>query len=536
MQQTFYCPNCKTPVAYGQPYCTRCNVVLTWPGLQTPAQNQQASQYPNQQQQWNQQQYGQQQSYQASPDSQQKGYQGQKKPQKRVEGPGLWEQIQEYKGAIAKIVIALVVIAVLIGAFNAFQGEIAKLFSKPVVVSFDTSSTEINSGQKTSLRWNVTGTSSVSITPGVGSASSSGYKDVFPITTTTYTLVASNMFGTMQQSTTVTVLGELPSIDDFSCDNNSIMTGQSATLSWNVAGATSISISPNVGTVSASGTQSVSPGETTTYTLTALNDNGNSTALITVTVTKSDQPIITTFSASPSSIKSGESSTLTWEVIGSTSININQGINGRGAKGSEVVSPIETTTYTLNAGAVTRTVTITVDTSEVQSTAGSTVSASAPVISNFSLSPVSIVLGENTTLYWDVTGVRQVTIGPDVGTFSSSGYKLLVPTATTTYTLAVSNSYGSDNATATVTVNTTTDETPPVIQSFTASPTTISAGDTANLTWNITGATTITIDQGIGIPSSYYAQPVYPTETTTYTLTAFNGAGTDTATVTVTVE
>lgn len=549
MQQTFYCPNCKMPVTYGQPYCSRCKVGLTWPGLQAPAQNQQASQYQgqqqwNQQQQcgqqygWNQQQYGQQQSYQSAPGDQQKayGYRGPGRPQKKAEGPGLWEQIREYKGAIAKIGIALVVIVVLIGLFNAFRGEIAELFSKPEVVSFNASSVEIQPGQDVSLRWNVTGTSSVSITPNIGTVSSSGYKDVSPSTTTTYVLVASNMFGTIQQSTTITVLGELPAIDNFSCDNDSIMMGQEAALSWNVTGAKSVSINPDIGNVDASGTQSVSPGETTTYTLTAFNDNGNSTASVTISVTKSAQPIINDFSADPSSIMSGESSTLTWDVIGSTSININQGIGGVASKGSMVVSPVQTTTYTLNAGAVTRSVTLTVDTSNVQSTSGSTVTSSAPVISDFSVSPASIVLGENTTLYWDVTGVRQVTIGPNVGSFSSSGHVLLVPTATTSYTLSVSNSYGSDNATATVTVSTCTDEAIPVIGSFTATPSTISVGQSTSLTWNITGATTITIDQGIGTPSSFFSQQVSPTETTSYTLTAYSCAGTATRTVTVTVE
>jgi hypothetical protein len=49
------------------------------------------------------------------------------------------------------------------------------------------------------------------------------------------------------------------------------------------------------------------------------------------------------------------------------------------------------------------------------------------------------------------------------------------------------------------------------------------------------GATAISIDQGIGIPDSHFTQQVSPTETTIYTLTAFNGSGFDSTTATVTV-
>jgi hypothetical protein len=84
---------------------------------------------------------------------------------------------------------------------------------------------------------------------------------------------------------------------------------------------------------------------------------------------------------------------------------------------------------------------------------------------------------------------------------------------------------------STITDNVTT----PVIKSFTATPSSISAGGTSNLTWDIRGATAIIIDQGIGVPASHYSQDVSPTVTTTYTLTAINSAGIDKATATVTV-
>ena len=75
----------------------------------------------------------------------------------------------------------------------------------------------------------------------------------------------------------------------------------------------------------------------------------------------------------------------------------------------------------------------------------------------------------------------------------------------------------------------------PVISSFTASPSTIAAGSSSALTWSVSGATSITIDSGIGDVTNAASSSVSPKTTTTYTLTATNSAGSAQASVTVTV-
>jgi hypothetical protein len=80
-----------------------------------------------------------------------------------------------------------------------------------------------------------------------------------------------------------------------------------------------------------------------------------------------------------------------------------------------------------------------------------------------------------------------------------------------------------------------TTPTTPIINSFSASPTTITAGESATLSWVVTDATTVTIDQGIGSVALTGSTSVSPTTTTTYTLTATNSAGSSTATVTIIV-
>jgi hypothetical protein len=75
----------------------------------------------------------------------------------------------------------------------------------------------------------------------------------------------------------------------------------------------------------------------------------------------------------------------------------------------------------------------------------------------------------------------------------------------------------------------------PPTATFTSSPTSITAGQTATLTWSTTNATTVSINQGIGTVAASGTRSVTPAATTSYTLTATSSAGTATATATVTV-
>ena len=75
----------------------------------------------------------------------------------------------------------------------------------------------------------------------------------------------------------------------------------------------------------------------------------------------------------------------------------------------------------------------------------------------------------------------------------------------------------------------------PVIEYFDAKPVAISPGEATTLSWSVIGATTVEIDQGIGIVVLKGATKVSPSETTTYTLTAVNGTRNRTRSVKVMV-
>jgi len=79
---------------------------------------------------------------------------------------------------------------------------------------------------------------------------------------------------------------------------------------------------------------------------------------------------------------------------------------------------------------------------------------------------------------------------------------------------------------------------PPVIESFTASPAALPVGGgTVTLAWTTTGASSVSIDQGVGAvtPVASGTQTATATATTTYTLTATNSDASVTKTASVCV-
>ena len=76
---------------------------------------------------------------------------------------------------------------------------------------------------------------------------------------------------------------------------------------------------------------------------------------------------------------------------------------------------------------------------------------------------------------------------------------------------------------------------PLVIGTFNSSPSTINPGGTSILSWNVTGANSVSIDQGIGQVNAAGSRVVSPASTTVYTLSATNSAGTVTSSATIMV-
>jgi peptidoglycan-associated lipoprotein len=81
-----------------------------------------------------------------------------------------------------------------------------------------------------------------------------------------------------------------PVIAEFSIEPSTIERGQSAVLRWNVTGSNNVAISNGFGTVPPTGTQRISPQQTTSYILTASGPGGDASRTATVTVTGPPPP------------------------------------------------------------------------------------------------------------------------------------------------------------------------------------------------------------------------------------------------------
>ena len=217
-------------------------------------------------------------------------------------------------------------------------------FSVPTIVTFEVVPNAIMEGESATLTWDVTGASSVSIDP-LGVVDPAGAQSVSPATTTAYTLNASGFSGTVSKSVVLRVIPQ-PITVDFKANTYTIMSGQTANLTWNVTGVSTVLINQGVGQKPALGSTTVSPQTTTTYTLTANNQNSTGTASVTIIV---NQPINVTFTANPTATFSGQGTMLTWDASGATSVSIDNGVGEVSVSGSKGVIPYTTTTYTLTA-------------------------------------------------------------------------------------------------------------------------------------------------------------------------------------------
>lgn len=152
--------------------------------------------------------------------------------------------------------------------------------------------------------------------------------------------------------------GRPPRINYFACEPCVVGPGGSAVLRWDLSGASAAYLDGQG--VTAPGSSTVYPDQTTTYRLVAVNAVGQSEKAVTVEVR--GLPTIHYLTCLPCEITKGEQSTLSWDLSGAAAAYL----DGQGvvAPGSSVVAPGQTTTYRLLAvgetGSVERLVTVTV--------------------------------------------------------------------------------------------------------------------------------------------------------------------------------
>lgn len=165
-----------------------------------------------------------------------------------------------------------------------------------------------------------------------------------------------------------------------------------------------------------------------------------------------------------------------------------------------------------------------------------------PPVCSLSAEPAIITRGESSTLNYRAENAAAVEfdngLGSDdrLGGRPAYGVKIVSPSRTTVYTATLKGRGGGKVCSARVVVQEPQPiQVPPVIASFDAKPATILPGQSGTLAWSVAGATNLRIDPPVGPLASGSIQ-IKPIDTTTYTLTASNAAGSTTSSTTVTVK
>ena len=158
-----------------------------------------------------------------------------------------------------------------------------------------------------------------------------------------------------------------PAVLAFSASALNIQPGQSSELRWQTQSASEVSVDHGIGSVPASGTQSVSPTTTTTYTLTARGAAQSVQRSITVAVAVAaalPKPAILTFDSGAEKLQPGQSTKLIWATQYATEVTL-EPVGPVPASGSREITPAQTTTYILSAkgagGSSTQSLRITVE-------------------------------------------------------------------------------------------------------------------------------------------------------------------------------
>ncbi len=163
----------------------------------------------------------------------------------------------------------------------------------PLTVQFTTES----SGPVTTWKWDFDGDLSWDW---VGTSKENQAYTYNTVGSHTATLQVSDLHGNTDSALVVTRVdaSTVPEISFFS-DTPQLFKGQTALLSWMVTGATSASIDTGIGSVSDTGSLSILPDTTTSYTLTASSSSGTSTSSLEVRVADPDTDTLEAYITSP---------------------------------------------------------------------------------------------------------------------------------------------------------------------------------------------------------------------------------------------
>jgi hypothetical protein len=368
----------------------------------------------------------------------------------------------------------------------------------------------ITQGESTKLLWTSQNATSGSIDNGVGNISpiASGSVTVSPTSDTTYTATFVGDGGAVICTKTILVKKDpnwcpappkkpvctlKASVSEVTLGENNV------TLSWTSDNASSGSMNESVGNLTpvTSGSVSVTPSQTTTYTATFLGaEHQTITCSAKIKVKVPAKVPVCALTVSPHTVSEGESVTISWTSANVDAGSIDHGIGSLSpvTSGSLTAFPPFSKTYTATFTGPHGMVTCS-DSVEVVK-----VPPKVPLCT-LDASPLTIEKGAATTLSWTSTNVSSGSIDNGVGNLSAvvSGSVTVSPNADTTYTASFTGVNGSISCSAVVDVQTGGGGGDPrPACTLTASPRDISQGENVTLTWSSARVESGSINNGVG--------------------------------------
>jgi hypothetical protein len=408
-------------------------------------------------------------------------------------------------------------------------------------LSISANPSSIQPGQSSTLLWSSGNATSCSASGSwSGSKPLSSSQGVQPASNATYTLTCAGSGGSVTRSATVNVSKVSQPADDppssppanpdgtpaiqLSSSASTVQPGALVTLSWASSDATSCYAWGGwSGARAVRGTESVRVNSNTRYTLGCSGPRGGTSRTLQVTVSGDAPSSPSTpapslnLASSPTSIRQGQTATLSWTSSNASSCLASGSWGGsKPVLGNQVMQPSGSSSYTLTCsgagGSVSRAVSVAV-------TASAPPPTPAPSLS-LNVSPSSIQQGQSTLISWSSSNATSCSAsGSWGGSKPTSGNQSMQPSSNAAYRLTCTGAGGSITRSAAVSVATSDSSGGIPSLSLSTSTTSISSGGSATLSWS-SQDTTACVGAGgwSGTKPLSGNQTVRPLQTTLYIL------------------
>lgn len=233
---------------------------------------------------------------------------------------------------------------------------------------------EVRPGGSTLLTWSFPGAASIRLDPGGLVLPGRSQVTVSPAYTTTYRIFDAQPGGAELGQVQVQVVPDLPlgepaRICTFDASAAAVLPGQPVVLRWRCAGSAKVRLEPGGLELDGQSEVTVTPQESTRYTITATNAAGGQSRTVAVAVLGHAQAptpaMVCSFDASARKVRPGEQVVLRWACQGHAKVRLEPGGLELDGLSSIGVIPEKTTVYTLSVsnltGGVSRSVEVQVE-------------------------------------------------------------------------------------------------------------------------------------------------------------------------------